>query len=162
GVEPGAALAVADDGQDLGGVVGQVQLDGAERLDDPGDGGVEVRVGLAPGDVVAQVPAPFALRHVEEIAVEAPEGHFQFGVDGPKVGLLNQGAPKNTSKSFGRARAGGGGGKSIVNGEPGGGNRSAGGSGGPPAGVGQAWRLCRGFRRPGVDGAVLDDEPVGV
>jgi hypothetical protein len=62
-------------------VVGQVQLDGAERLHHVGDGGVEAGVALAPGDVVAQRPAPLALGALEELAVQLVEGRFEVRGD---------------------------------------------------------------------------------
>src|SRR5262249_39443685 len=79
GGEPGPAAVAADQRQDLADVIRKEQLDGAKRLDDVGDGRVEVAVTLVPGDVVAQVPAPAALGLVEEVPVDAVDVRLDLG-----------------------------------------------------------------------------------
>src|SRR5207247_9903805 len=78
GVEPRSAPTGANEGQNLGGVIRQVQLDGAKRLDDVGDGRIEAGIALVPGDILAQQPAPFLFGLVEEVAVQPPKGPFEF------------------------------------------------------------------------------------
>src|SRR5262249_27971687 len=47
--------------------------DGAERFHNVRDGRLEVRIRLAPGNVVGDRPAPLPLGLVEEVTVELPE-----------------------------------------------------------------------------------------
>ena len=84
GVEPRPALVGADHRQRLGDVVGQVQFDGAERLDNVGHGRGDRAIDLVPGNVVFKGPTPFALGPSEEITVEAVDAGAYGGVVGPK------------------------------------------------------------------------------
>ena len=80
-IEPGTALARPDHRQNLGRVIGQIQLDATERFDDVANGRVQLGITLIPRNVIAEGPAAFFLGLLKEVPVQPPHRGFQLGSD---------------------------------------------------------------------------------
>src|ERR1019366_887976 len=80
GLEPGPAAALADEVQDLRGVIRQEKLNGAERFDNQGDVVRDRRIAIPPGNIFLDVPPALRLRAVKELFIEVKKPVFKLYV----------------------------------------------------------------------------------